>query len=136
MARLRKRGVSLILEPEKAKRITALVLLVALLLCHGLLGVAHQLAGPLDSTHHSVEGSSQAPVEDRGDYPDDHRLGYSDYVAALVSILFGAVIGLLLSGARTWDASAAPRLLRRYFPPLVFYSARGPTPPLTQVFRL
>ena len=45
-------------------------------------------------------------------------------------------VGLLLSGARTWDASAVLRLLRRYFPSHVFYPARGPIPPLTQVFRL
>ena len=102
------------LEPEKAKRITALVLLVALLLCHGLLGVAHQLAGLLDGPHHSAQGPFHAPAGDRGDHPGDHhRLGHLDYTAALVSILFGAVIGLLLSGARAWDASAVTRLLRR-----------------------
>lgn len=113
------------------------MLLVALLLCHGLLGVVHQLAGPPDGSRHSGEQSFHAPAGDQGGHPGDHhRLGHLDYAAALTSILFGAVIGLLLSGARAWGVSAASRLLQRYSPPLVFYPARGPTPPLTQVFRL
>ncbi len=62
-------------------------------------------------------------------------LGHPGYVAVLVSVLVGAVIGLLLNSTR-WSGLAASGLPGRSFPPLILHPGRGTTISLGRVFRL
>lgn len=122
-------------------RVLAALLLVAFLACHGFLGAPHHAPhhapSPPDHSHHSEEHSTHAPAEDPGDHQGGIHLGHSGYAAVLISILLGAVLGLLLSGARAWYKPATvPRLTGRYLLSLVLHPPRGPTAPLVQVFRL
>jgi hypothetical protein len=112
----------------------ALLLLVALLFCHGFMGAFHQLPDPPEHSRVMGEHSSHAPAGGSGGHSGLH-LGHSDYAAVLISILFGAIIGLL-SGVRMWRGLTAPQFPERTFPPLILHPARGPTAPLIQVFRL
>ncbi len=114
---------------------------MVLLACHGFLGAPHHLPGLPDHSHHAThpagEHPSHAPAEG---LPDGHpglHLGHSGYAVVLISVLLGAVLGLLLSGVRAWGkTAAASRPIGRYLPPLVLHPPRGPTAPLVQVFRL
>lgn len=128
-------------------RILAPLVLVALLSCHGFLGAPQHVPGPPPDHPHDVsylagdhaghvEHSIHAPAGEVGEHPGAH-LGYSGYAAALISVLLGAVIGLLLSGVRAWSKHAVSSWLsERSFPPLILHHARRPTAPLMQVFRL
>lgn len=137
----------LVFGPAMTRSLAPLVL-VALLSCHGFLGAPQHVTGPPDHPHDAshlqsdhaghvehVEHSTHAPAGEVNDHPGIH-IGYSGYAAALISVLLGAVIGLLLSGVRAWSKHAASWLPERSFPPLIFLPARRPTAPLTQVFRL
>jgi len=111
------------------------LLVVAILFCHGFLGVLHQTCGPPEHSHLTAQHSAHAPG-DSGDHSEAH-LGCSDYAAVLISVLLGAVICLLLKGVRTWSRFALSRFLERYYAlPLVLHPSRGPTIPILQVFRL
>ena len=111
------------------------LLLVALLFCHGFLGALHQVCGPSEHSHPAGEHPSHTQG-DSSDHPAAH-LGCSEYAAVLISVLFGAIIALLLSGVRAWrKLHDSPRLLKRFLPPLILHLPRGPTAPVLQVFRL
>lgn len=126
---------TILLFGPTTKGVVAPLLLVSLLFCHGFLGALHQVPDSPDHSHPAEKHSSQAPAEDLCDHPEI-CLGHSDYAAALISLLFGAILGLLLSNARIRDGFTAFRLPERFLPPLVLHLARGPTAPLVQVFRL
>ena len=116
------------------KSIVTPLLLVAFLFCHGFLGAVHQIPDPPDRSHLAGGHSSHAPAGGLCGHPG-MCLGHPEYAAVLVSVLFGAVIGLLLNSAR-WSGLAASGLPERSFPPLILHPPRGPTVSLMQVFRL
>lgn len=126
--------MTLVFGPAMTRSL-ALLVLVALLFCHGFLGAMHQIPGPLGLTHHLVGEHLPHTPEDS----DEHSgmpTGHLDYAVALFVVLFGAVLGLLLGDVRKWGRLVAPRLPRRFFPPPALYLARGSTVALLQVFRL
>jgi hypothetical protein len=105
------------------------VVIVALLFCHGAFGYAHQLP-PADASAAHVEGGH--PPDPDGGEAGSHLGG--TYFATLLVLLFGT--SLLLGGGVSVGALPAPTLwmgghkVRRLHPP------RGPTPSHLQVFRL
>lgn len=118
------------------------LLIAAVLLCHGVLGVAHLISC---DAYKSVEssGSHHGSTTDSGGVGDgqtgEHApcgLGAIGY-AAVVLVAFGvAFLGLLLA-ARRWRESGTLRsAFRRYFPQVFVPRPRGPTLPSLQVFRL
>lgn len=118
-------------------RVLAPLLLVALLACHGFLGAPHHAPGLSDHSHLDEGHPSHALAEELSDDHPGLHLGHSGYAVVLISLLIGATLGLLLSGARACrKPAAAPRLAERSLPPLVLHPSLGPTAPLVQVFRL
>ncbi len=120
-------------------KILALLLLVALLSCHGLLGAPQHDPVLADHSHLAAhlteEHPSHAPTGNHDAHPGMH-LGHSGYAAVLISFLLGAVLVLLLDGARSWNRVIVPLVFDRRFHPIVLPPPRGPTASLIQVFRL
>ena len=121
-----------------------LVLVVALLLCHGALGAHHQ-------AHQSSFGgleqaSGQASHEHDGGAhgvgAGGHSEGYESdcsscvaYFAVLLVVSLGVLLWLL-RGARSWTSTAALLLSPLRFVSPVPQPPRGPVVPVLQVFRL
>jgi hypothetical protein len=103
----------------------------ALLLCHGAFGSLHQFKGLVLSEQPTVEHTSHH--EEHGP-PDGHPVGAHDYAAALFALLLGMIYGFLRREAK--DAFSALRRTGSLPPPGLFHLPRGPSPPLSQVFRL
>ena len=110
--------------------------LVAFLFCHGFMGAPQHSPAQPDHPHLPGKHSSHPAAGGQVGHSDGNHLGHPDYAAALISVLFGAVIGLLLSGAREWTKPAALRPLQRFFPPLIHRPPRRSIATVTQVFRL
>jgi hypothetical protein len=120
----------------------ALLLAVALLVCHGVLGSHHEAqqapTGDLHqhasgyASHESHGGDSGAGHEGRGGGCSSCVTSY----AVLLVLSLGAMVGALLNGARPWTGIAAPLLSPPGSVPHMLRLARGPTLPLLQVFRL
>jgi hypothetical protein len=121
----------------------ALLLAVAVLLCHGLYGASHQVhrfgpEGPSQvvppaNQHH---GAHSAPgVDDQGEGHAGHPDGIS-YAAALSVVLLAAAFALSLGGARIGARAALAADPGRRYPPSFLRSARGSPLPVLQVFRL
>ncbi len=122
------------------RRLFSLFLVGALLLCHGALGALHQLEeqglpqhpfGHPPATHAPADHASHLDGghETSGDAP----AGYANYTAVLVILLLGAVC-LMLRRISLAPPRLAPAPVRlRAFSPT---RARGPSPPLLQVYRL
>jgi hypothetical protein len=115
------------------ERLLSLLLVGALLLCHGALGSLHQLECCVLFEHPLTEYTSHQ--EEHG-AADDHTSGARDYAAALFVLLLGMIYALLRREARDRYALPAPR--RSGLLPAIktFHLPRGPDPPLLQVFRL
>ena len=109
------------------------LVVVALLFCHGAFGYAHQLP-PVDAQ--TVHVAHEAGVHQSGSDQTADGLHLGDtYFATLLLLLFGT--SLLLGGGVSVGAKLPAPTLRmggheaRGLPP-----PRGPTLPLLQVFRL
>lgn len=119
----------------------ALLLVAAVLLCHGALGAAHQIgAGPAISpetagAHASLVAGGEEAGGHSGGQGEAHP-AHVNYAAILLLISVGVVLGLLLGRSRRWRRVAVLSLAGRRLPPVVPRCARGPTLPLLQVFRL
>ena len=125
----------------------ALLLVGALLLCHGAYGVSHQVFSALhaEQPHHSHVphtehadahgvGVAENSMEHQGGDLGGH-LGHVAYAAALLTISLGAVLWLL-SGARTWTRNGLLSLPGRVLSPVFLRPLRRSSLPLLQVFRL
>ena len=125
----------------------AVLLIGALLLCHGILGFAHQAschAGckateplPSSPSFYGEHGSGAAGGH-AGDGPAGTQTGGhgTGGYFAVVLVLFGAAsLGLLL-GARKQSETAVLRPYRPRSLPAFACLPRGPTLPLLQMFRL
>lgn len=121
-----------------------MVLLVAVLLCHGAYGASHQVhqaSQPSGTALPTVQlHPSHAHSHGLGD--GGHTCGASEgelcdvaYSATLVLLSMGAVLWLL-SAAMMRVGAAAPSLPAWGFGSLELHRTRGPTFLLLQVFRL
>lgn len=125
----------------------AVFLVVVLLLCHGILGFAHQTSchavceatDPLQSSLsiHGAHGSGEAgghAVDGPAGAPDGGQ-GVDGYFAVLLALFGAALLGLLLGARGRYETIA----LRPHRPRSLLAFAclpRGPTLPRLQVFRL
>ena len=117
------------------------MVVVALLLCHGVYGAAHQVhqaPGATDHHHgagHASHGDEPGTVGGHPGPYDEGCFGCVAYAASLLVVSIGAVLWLLWAGPSWDDRNAAmPPPVRA--PGSVLHPARGPTLPLRQVFRL
>jgi len=124
----------------------ALLVVGALLVCHGLLGASHVLAhgeptapeqpaaGHASAATHSV--GHAAVGHGAGDGAPGAHVGATEYFAVLIFLAGVALLGALLSAGRLPVGNGSPGVLapRRWFErrPL----SRGHSPPFLQVFRL
>lgn len=118
-----------------------LLLIVAVLLCHGLLGAAHQVschsceAAQPETVHHgSVTGTG---ADDGGDAMGSQAdgLGGTAYAAVMIAALGVALLGLI-GTVRVRTVAPIPRAPWWRLFPSVSRHLRGPSLPSLQVFRL
>lgn len=118
------------------------LLIAAVLLCHGALGSAHQVwCDPCEQTgepkaHH---GSAAVTVEDEGGQEENgHAGGLAGipYAAVLTALLGVALLGLLGITRGRLEASTSRPSGWHLFPTVPHHRPRGPTLPSLQVFRL
>ena len=115
-----------------------LVVVIALLLCHGVYGAAHQAPGATGHHHgagHAPYGDGPGAVGGSPGPYDEGCFGCVAYAASLLVVSIGAVLWLLRGGP-SWDEGNAAMLLPVRGPGSVLHPARGPTLPVLQVFRL
>ncbi|MDX6379808.1 MAG: hypothetical protein QOI57_832 [Rubrobacteraceae bacterium] len=119
------------------------LLIVALLLCHGILGFAHQLschtcepAGSL-GMHHGSAADTEGPASSDAGNDITHELGCLSYAAVLLTTFGAALLGLLLT-VRSWrEVETRRSMFRWHYSLVVAPRSRGrPTSPSLQVFRL
>ena len=113
------------------------LLIAALLLCHGVLGFAHQVScdpcgtvGPTGTHHGSTAGAG-------GNAVDEHAggMGGTAYAAVVIAALGATILALLFVYRRR--ALGVFVSLPSWRPiPILSYHPRGPTLPSLQVFRL
>jgi hypothetical protein len=122
----------------------ALLLAVAVLLCHGLYGASHQVhrlglealgqeVVAHGSQHHGVHCAHGG-----GDQGEGHA-GHPDgmaYAASLSAALLAAAFAVALGGARLGARAALAADPGRRYPPSFLHPARGSPLPVLQVFRL
>ena len=116
------------------------MVVVALLLCHGVYGAAHQVHQAPGATDHHGAGHATHGDEPGtlGGHPgpyDEGCFGCVAYAASLLVVSIGAVLWLLRGGP-SWDGDNAAMPLPVRAPGSVLHPARGPTLPVLQVFRL
>ena len=121
-----------------------LVLVVALLLCHGALGAHHQAhqtsTGDLEqvSNHASHEHDRGAHGVGAGGHPEGHESDCSNcaaYFAVLLVVSLGALLWLL-RGARSWTSIAGSLLSPLRFVSPVPQPPRGPVLPILEVLEV
>jgi hypothetical protein len=115
----------------------SLLLVGALLFCHGVFGSLHLVCDPprcADGVEHAAEHHPAPGAAGAHEHPAGHGTGpeYFAVVAGLLSLL----LSLLPKGASSWIGVGIrqPTVLRRAS--AVFRPARAPTSPVLQVFRL
>jgi hypothetical protein len=118
-------------------KVLALLLVGALLLCHGIYGVVHlcSASSVFVSEGHEYSSLAQMGMVDHEDHPSCHPEG-AEYFAVLFAAFLGLVLGLLLEGARPYGKVATSFALDLRLRPSVPYPPRGPTLTVLQVFRL
>jgi hypothetical protein len=124
----------------------ALLLVGALLLCHGVFGALHLCPTPRADVpaaqhtgHEHVSHGAGASTHEHQEAC--HLMHAGKYFAVLLTaFVLGIVLGLLLllMGVRLWSRiPASPPAFFRSLCPAMRYPPRGPiSPPLLQVFRL
>ena len=119
----------------------SVLLIGALLFCHGVFGSLHLLCNLpqcIAGAEHAAEHHA-GEVDDSHDHSADHGISHgisAGYFAVLVSSLLGLLLGLLPKGAplRIGLGARWPVVLRRV--PAVMRPPPTPTPLILQVFRL
>lgn len=140
MSRTKSIG-SVLLDSWSRRRLLALLLLGAVLGCHGFFGASHQIHQISNSDMLAVTGHASHAVmqeADEGRFTGLHGdLGLDAMAYAAVLLALWLVVLLwLLGGTRARIAVyVAPPSVGRFLR-LVAPLARGPTPALSQVFRL
>ncbi len=122
-----------VFSASESGRISVLLVVVALLFCHGAFGYAHQL--PPTDVHAAhvahMEGAHQ-PGPDRG---TDQTHSVGAYFATLLALFFGTFL-LLGGGVLASTRLPAPVAEHRGRWAKIPFRPRGPTLPSLQVFRL
>lgn len=122
----------------------ALLLAVAVLLCHGLYGASHQVHrfGPEAPGQEVVPHSNQHNTahdthggDDQGEGHTWHPDGMA-YAASLSVVLLAAAFALALGGTRILARAALAAAPGRRYAPSFLRPARGSPLPVLQVFRL
>lgn len=113
----------------------ALLVAVALLLCHGFFGALHLFPeGRVPATEVVTQGS---PFAGAGDAYEESAIQPADKEYFAVLVLLVLFLGLLLQRTGPWREQAAPRSYFSLRTRLrVSHPAQDPTAPLLQVFRL
>ncbi len=129
--------------PQRSRGLLPILLVGALLLCHGVLGFAHQtschgvceITDPPTSSSpaHDAHGSGYATGQAE-DVPDGGQVS-AGYFAAFLALFGVAFLGLLLGARRPCKSAAWPPYQPRYLPAFSCLR-RGPSLPLLGVFRL
>ena len=138
----RPKFIGAVLDGWPWERVLAMLVMGAVLLCHGALGASHQVnsydSGAYDAPPALGHASQMDPqgAEEAGfaGIHGEEGLGNTAYLAALVSFSLGAFLWLL-NGARVWGMSRAAMLPVRFLPRPALHPARGPRPAVLQVFR-
>jgi hypothetical protein len=118
----------------------AVLLVGALLLCHGAFGALHLVCYPPqcagDAEHAAHHQLAAGGVGDSHEHSADHGTS-TEYFAVLVVGFLGLLLGLLSKGTplRISVAARWPAVLRRV-PAVLFRPPPTPTPQTLQVFRL
>jgi len=140
MSRTKSIG-SVLLDSWSRRRLLALLLLGAVLGCHGFFGASHQIHQISNSDMLAVTGHASHAVmqeADEGRFTGLHGdlgLDAMAYAAVLLALSLGALLWLLGSARARIAILVRPPAGGR-FPRLVPHPARGPTPAVLQVFRL
>ena len=123
------------------ERLLPLLLVGALLLCHGVFGSLHLVCYPLqcagDAEHAAEHPTAAGAVGDAHEYPADHGTSHgtsTGYFAVLFVGLLGLLFGLLPKGTplRIRLDARWPVVLRRV--PAEYRPPPTPTPLTLQVF--
>jgi len=129
-------------------RLSAAILVVAILVCHGLFGAAHQTFMPSTVTHghhmqaqaydHGKNHEGHLTGHQTGHHEAGHLAGGAEYGAVLITVLLGTALGLLLRAIHLRDATTSFHPADRRFrvEPTGLHFPRGPALPALQVFRL
>jgi hypothetical protein len=113
-----------------------LLLVGALLLCHGVFGVAHLCpASKVPGYHEHEHPTSTDTGMAAHEHATCHLVG-TEYFAVIFATFLGLILGLLFKGARLWDGVSLSFVSGRRLRPSVLHPPRGPTLPLLQVLRL
>jgi hypothetical protein len=126
------------MKPLGAKYLSVL-LAGALLLCHGLFGVVHlicDLPQCVAAAEHAPEHRTAHAGAAVGAHEHPAGQGSNTEYFAVLAGLLGLLLGLLPRGVASRIGIGARRLPVVRRAPDVFRPARGPTPPVLQVFRL
>ena len=117
----------------------SLVIIVALLFCHGVFGSLHLLCHPRqcagDAGHRAEHHAAAGAMGDGPEHPAGHVTS-TGYFAVLAFSFLGALLGLLprVASLRIRLDARRPATLRRV--PAVVRPPPSPTPLTLQVFRL
>ncbi|CAN5886286.1 hypothetical protein BH23ACT11_BH23ACT11_29890 [soil metagenome] len=114
------------------------LLVLALLICHGALGSMDKLnlnPVPTVAVHQLLgEAGTPVPADER---PAEHPPAHGYYVVVLLTVFFGALLGLIFRGAVPTERLALALSRSRHDLVLpVFYSQPRAIPAFSQVFRL
>jgi hypothetical protein len=120
------------------EKVLPLLLVGALLVCHGVFGPLHLLCASPECVegaahpagHHSAAGTMGHAHEN----PVGHATS-ADYFAVVAGLL-GLLVGLLRTGTRTKEQPCSRRAIRSFWEHPIFLPARAPTSRVLQVFRL
>lgn len=114
-------------------RLLALLLIGALLLCHGAFGSLHQFHG---ADEINLIFAEHAQHQQEHEAPDFDPPLATDYFAAFFALLFWLAYSLLRRRSVVRFAPPGASVTRRPVPAEISNLPRGPSPPLLQVFRL
>lgn len=117
----------------------AVLLIGALLLCHGVFGALH--AGALDRPVPAGHSDMPQAAAETGDTshdkkPSAHEFAGAGYFAVLLTALGALVLLALTRRARLWTRAPVALSLDPHFLGYIPHLPRGPTIPHLQVFRL
>jgi hypothetical protein len=116
-----------------------LLLIGALLLCHGIFGALHLVCDPLKcagGAHHAAEHQHAAGAPgDIHEHPAGHAMG-TEYFAVVVVGLLGLLSRLLYAATALPTKDSAPWFYPTWRVPIVSRPPPTPTPHLLQVCRL
>jgi hypothetical protein len=128
-----------LLPRSPTERFLPLLLIGALLFCHGTFGALHLICGPpecADGAEHAAQHQHAAAGAEGAvhEHPAGHATG-TEYFAVVVGLL-GLLSRLLLAATPLRTKDGTPRFFQRWRAPIVSRPPPTPTLHVLQVFRL